>query len=74
MLKLSNKWSKILISQLETGMGYQVASIILKDGKRYDQAVIVGGVITKIHNMASIPFKEEDIKEILVTHEKWDAT
>ena len=31
MLALSNKWAPILVSQPETGMSYQIASVSLKD-------------------------------------------
>jgi len=53
-------------------MGYQVASVLLKDGSRYDQALIESGFITKIRGRKDIPFREEDIAEIVVTHDKWD--
>jgi hypothetical protein len=72
MLQLSNKWGPVLVSQPETGMGYQIASIILHDGRRYNQAVIESGFITRIRNYDKIPFKEEDIADIIVTHDKWD--
>ena len=67
MLKLSKKWAKYLISQHETGMGYQIVSIILFNGTRYNQVVIDSGFITRIGNSTEIPFKEEDILQILVT-------
>jgi hypothetical protein len=54
----------------EAGMGYQIASIILKDGSRYDRAVIASGFITRIRNLDQIPFREEDISEIVLTHDK----
>ena len=72
MLQLSNKWGPVLVSQPETGMGYQIASITLHDGRCYNQAVIESGRITRIRNYDKIPFKEEDIAEIIVTHDKWD--
>jgi hypothetical protein len=72
MLRLSDKWAPELVSQPETGMGYQIASVILKNGMRYDQVVIESGVITQIRGLKEIPFREEDIAKILVTHEKWD--
>jgi hypothetical protein len=53
-------------------MGYQIASIVLKDGRKYDQAAITGGVITKIRNLEDIPFREDDIDRIIVTHDKWN--
>jgi hypothetical protein len=72
MLALSNKWAAELVAQPETGMGYQIATIVLKDGRRYEQAVIVGGYITKIRGLKDIPFLESDIRQIIVTHAKWD--
>jgi len=72
MLQLSNKWGSSLVSKPETGMGYQIASVILKSGVRYDQVVIESGFITRIRKYKTIPFKEEDIAEIIVTHDKWD--
>ncbi len=72
MLKLSDKWGPVLVSQPETGMGYQVASIILKDGSRYDQALIEAGYVTRIRGLEDIPFSEDQIAEIVVTHDKWN--
>ena len=72
MLQLSNKWGPLLTSQAETGMGYQIASIVLKDGRKYDQAVIAGGIVTKIRNIEDIPFREDGIDRIIVTHTKWN--
>ena len=41
MLALSTKWGKKLAAEPETGMGYQVTSVILKGGERFEQVVIV---------------------------------
>ena len=49
MIALDKKWAKVLTTQPETGMGYQIASICLKDGRRFERAVIVGGTITSIN-------------------------
>jgi len=72
MITLSASWAPKLLSQGETGMGYQVASITLKDGRRFDQVVIVGGYITRIKGIKDIPFSEDEIADIVVTHDKWD--
>ena len=50
MLQLSDKWGPKLASQREMGVGYQLASIILKDGTHYDQAVIEAGYATRIRS------------------------
>lgn len=72
MLALSDKWGPKLVSMPETGMGYQVATIVLKDGRRFDRAVIVGGIISQIKDVEGVPFSEDQIDQIIVTHDKWD--
>ena len=70
MLALSRKWVPILVSQPETGMGSQLASVFLNDGQKFDRVTIVGGYITKIGDSTSIPFNESDIERIVVDHGK----
>jgi hypothetical protein len=70
MLALSDKWAPALVSQRENGMGYQVATVTLKDGRRFPNTVIVGGWITKIGNNPQIPFAESDIESIIIDHGK----
>ena len=73
MIRLSDKWATYLVNQPETGMDYCVASVILKNGTRYNQVLIVHcTLLTQIRTYFEIPFREEDIAEIIVTHDKWD--
>jgi hypothetical protein len=70
MLALSKKWAPILVSQPETGMGYQIASVFLTDGRKFDHVTIVGGCITNIGSSTDIPFHESEIARIVVDHGK----
>ena len=70
MLALSDKWASIVVSQPESGMNYQIASVFLKDGTRFDQVLITGGYIAKVGESTDIPFREEDIAQIAVNHGK----
>ena len=72
MIKLTTEWINQLTIKPETGMGYQIVSIVLRDGTRYDQVVVDAGYITQIKGFTVIPFSEEYIQEIIVTHNKWD--
>ena len=73
MLKLNNKrFADYFRSQPETGMGYWIATIHLKDGRVFPQAAIVGGTVACIRNQETISFKEEEIDRFDVTHDKWD--
>lgn len=72
MITLSAKWASELASKPETGMGYQVVSIILKDGRRFDQVAVVEGRLTEIRGRKDIPFTEDQIVQIILTHDKWN--
>ncbi len=72
MIKLSSKWASDLASKPETGIGYQVVSVILKNGKRIDQIAIVQGQIAEIRGIKDIPFIEDEITQIILTHDKWN--
>jgi hypothetical protein len=72
MLQLSSQWTKQLALMPETGMDYQIVSVTLKDGRRFDQTVVVGGTLTKIRGIDGIPFTEDQIEKIVVTHDKRD--
>ena len=72
MIELSAKWAKELASKPETGMGYQVVSVTLKDGQEFDQVAVVEGRITEIRGRQDIPFVEDQISKIVLTHDKWD--
>jgi hypothetical protein len=72
MIILSKKWLDYLSDKPESGMGYQIVSIVLKDGRRFDQVVIVEGYVTQVRGFSDIPFVEDDVHEIVLTHDKWD--
>lgn len=69
-LELSNKWAPVLIGQPETGMGYQITTVILKDGRRFPNVTIAGGIVTEVAGHGDIPFRDEEIADIVITHGK----
>jgi hypothetical protein len=68
----SKAFAEFFRGQPETGMGYWVTDVVLKDGSRVSQVVVDSGYITKIKSMLFIPFDEDDIDHFVVTHEKWN--
>jgi hypothetical protein len=72
MLRLTERWIRYLLAQPETGMGYQIVSVVLKDGRKFDQVVVDSGFISKVRGHEVIPFDVSEITQILVTHDKWD--
>jgi hypothetical protein len=67
-MQLSKKWAPRLLSQPETGMGYQIATVQLRDGRAFVDVVVVGGLITQVPGCKAVPFSEADISDIVVTH------
>jgi hypothetical protein len=69
MLNLSQKWAPYLLSQPEAGMGYQVVTVRLNDGRAFPRVVVTGGVISRVEGHGGVPFCEEDIAELVVTND-----
>jgi hypothetical protein len=70
MLQLSRKWASFFLTQPETGMGYVMTSVVLKDGRRFDRACVIGGSVSSVDGQTEIPFTEDEIGEFVVTHDK----
>jgi len=52
-------------------MDYQIATVVLKDGRRFPRTVIQGSYyVTSVGDDAEIPFAESDIGSIIVDHGK----
>jgi len=56
----------------ETGIGYQVVSVELKDGRSFDQVVTSEGCIIEVRGYKEIPFKADDIASVRVNHKRWN--
>lgn len=60
MIPLNEFWKAQLMNQPETGMGYQVASIRLVDGRSFEDVLIVDGAIYEVGGTSEIPFSSAD--------------
>ena len=56
----------------ETGLGYQVVSVQLKDLSRFDQAVASEGCIIVVRGYRDIPFTPHEIASVTVNHKDWN--
>jgi hypothetical protein len=69
-MRLANRWSSVLLSEAETGMGYQVVRLTLRDGRRFDGITIVDGIVTDLPPSVADGLTDDDIVEIVVTHSR----
>ena len=74
MLRLTEKRFFDFFSEApETGMTYVVVTAVLKDGRKFEQVVVIGGLdVAMVRGYAQVPFTESEIDHSIVTHEKWD--
>lgn len=63
-IKLSKEFCEYLQNKPETGMGYQIVNIELKDGRKFKNRLILNSTYLKLNFENEL--KNEDIKEIKV--------
>ena len=56
----------------ETGIGYQVISVVLKDGRSFDQVITSEGCIIEVRGYKEIPFAPDDVASVSVNHKDWN--
>jgi hypothetical protein len=59
-----------IMSLPESGMGYQIVTVRLKDGRNFERVIIVEGRLTDHAGLWTPPFSQEDIADIAVTHDR----
>ncbi|HXT75008.1 MAG TPA: hypothetical protein VN780_01850, partial [Candidatus Eisenbacteria bacterium] len=58
--------------ETETGPRYQVVSVMLKDGRRFDQVVTSEGCIIEVRGYAEVPFACHEVASLTVNHRHWN--
>jgi hypothetical protein len=56
----------------DTGFGYQIISVDLSDGRRFDQVVASEGCIIEVRGYKEIPFAPEEVASVSVNHNRWN--
>jgi hypothetical protein len=56
----------------ETGIGYQVVSVELIDGRSFDQVATSEGCIIEVRGYKEIPFASDDVASVSVNHKRWN--
>lgn len=66
------KWADYLKAQEETGPGYQVLAVKLKDGRCFDQVVASEGCIIQVRGYNEVPFTPGEVASVEVNHRHWN--
>jgi len=70
--QLSAHWAAHLHDQPESGMSYQIVTLVLKDGRRFERVPYCAGYVdlSGLAGFWEVPFQLSDIQDIIVTHDR----
>lgn len=67
------EWLDYLLRQPESGMGYQIVSVRLKDGRHFKQVIAQNGYFTQVRGYDELPFTQlDEIASVFVNHKRWN--
>jgi hypothetical protein len=72
LVQIPSELVDLLKRDAETGIGYQVVSIELKDGRSFDQVSASEGCVIDVRGYEEIPFKSDDVASARVNHKRWN--
>ncbi len=72
VVPIPNRFVDHLKQAKETGIGYQVVSVELKDGRSFDQVATSEGCIIEVRGYKEIPFASDDVASVSVNHKRWN--
>jgi hypothetical protein len=61
-IPIPNEWLEYLRQQDETGMDYQVACVVLHDGRKFEQVAVTASWIVQVRGYEDVPFSSADSK------------
>jgi hypothetical protein len=72
LVSIPGEYADRLKGQGETGMGYQVVSVTLKNGKHFDQVLTSEGCVIQVRGHRDVPFASDDVASVDVNHKRWN--
>jgi len=72
LIPIPRELAESLKRQGETGMGYQVVSVTLKNGKHFDQVVASEGYVIQVRGYKDVPFTTDDVASVSLNHKRWN--
>ena len=72
LVAIPSEFVDLLKRATETGIGYQVISLELRDGRTFEQVVTSEGCIIEVRGYKEIPFEPDEVASITVNHRRWN--
>jgi hypothetical protein len=72
LVPIPHEHASLLKHHRETGMGYHVISVTLKNGKHFEQVLTSEGCVIQVRGHRDVPFSPEDVAAVDVNHKRWN--
>lgn len=72
LVTIPNGWADYLRRQEPTGLGYQVVSVKLKDGRTFGQVIVSEGCVIQVRGHREVPFQPDEVASVQVNHRRWN--
>jgi hypothetical protein len=72
LIPIPREQADLLKRQGETGMGYQVVAVTLKNGKKFDQVVTSEGHVIQVRGHKDVPFNSEEVAAVAISPKPWN--
>ncbi len=69
---IPHEHATLLKHHKETGFGYHVVSVTLKNGKHFEQVVTSEGCVIQVRGHRDVPFSPEEVAAVDVNHKSWN--
>jgi hypothetical protein len=72
LVTIPNGCADQLRRQEKTGLGYQVVSVNLKDGRTFGQVIVSEGCVIQVRGYGEVPFQQDEVASVQVNHRRWN--
>jgi hypothetical protein len=72
LVPIPHEHATLLKHHRETGIGYHVVSVTLKNGKHFDQVITSEGCVIQVRGHRDVPFSPEEVAAVDVNHKAWN--
>jgi hypothetical protein len=72
LVPIPREHADLLKRHRETGPGYHVVSVTLKNGKHFDQVVTSEGCVIHVRGHKDVPFAPDDVATVGVNSQPWN--
>jgi hypothetical protein len=69
---IPREWVDHMNGHRQTGPGYHVVAVTLKNGRCFDQVVASEGCVIHVRGHKEVPFAADDVASISVNHMGWN--